>query len=95
MRKELHQQEVNLVAIRIRVFRPAQMMSQQGAKSFIAPHRRCLQELAKLMHLNTRIHVLKQLPGLFDRFLWWRIHSGFQIAVRRQIDHELPSQRGI
>jgi hypothetical protein len=95
MRKELNQKEVNLVAVGIGVFLPAQMMNQQCAQSFIAAHRRRLQKLAKLMHLNPRVHVGQQLPGLFDRFLRRRIHTSFQIAVRWQINHELASQRGI
>src|ERR1700680_2914140 len=47
------------------------------------------------MHLNTLVHVEEQLPGLFDGFLGRSIHGGFQIAVRRQLDHEFPGQRGI
>jgi hypothetical protein len=95
MGKELNQQEVNLVTVGIGVFLPAQMMNQQSAQGFIAADRRGLQELTKLMYLNARVQVSKQLPGLLDRFLRRRIHAGFKIIVVRQINHELPSQRSI
>jgi hypothetical protein len=72
------------------MIRPAQMMKQQRPQSFVAAYSRCLQELAQLMHLNARIHVLKQLPGLFDRFLGRRIDSGFQIAMRWDARHATP-----
>jgi hypothetical protein len=95
MRKELNEQEINLVAVGIGLLLPMQMMKQQGPQSFVTAYGRRLQELAKLMHLNAGIQVGKQLPGLFDRFLRRGIHASFEIGVRWQIDHEFPCQRGV
>ena len=66
MGKELHQQKVNLVAVRVGVFRLAQMMNQQGAQTVIAAQGCGLQKLAQLVNLDVGIHVGKQLPGLLD-----------------------------
>ena len=95
MGEELNQEKVDFVTVGIGMLLPAQVMNQQSAQSFVAAGGRGLQELAKLMHLNAGVHVQKQLPGLFDGFLGRGIHGGFEIAVRWQIEHEFPSQRGI
>ena len=92
MGKELDQQEIDLVAVRVHPGCPAEMVLQQGLQTFFAGQTRGLKELAQLMDLDLLVHFEKPLAGLFHGLLRRIFHAGFEIGARGQFDHKLPSQ---
>jgi hypothetical protein len=82
MRKELNQQEVDLVAIGAVALQLVQIVLKHYAQAILASQSRGLQELAQLMHLYVLIHIHKPLASLFDRLLRHTLYPGFQITTR-------------
>ena len=95
MGKELDQQEIDLVAVRVNPGGAVEMVLQQGLQAFFAGQARGLQELAQLMDLDLLVHFEKPLAGLLDRLLRRIFHAGFQVGARGQFDHKLAPQSAV
>src|SRR6266436_3014784 len=88
MGKELDQEEIDLVAVRVNPDRPIEMVLQQGLQGFFAGQTCGLKELAQLMDFYFLVHFQEPSAGLLHRFLRWILHAGLQVGTRRgQLDH--------
>ena len=93
--KELHQQEIDLVAIRSGFLLLAQVVDQDRLQGLLGSQGRSLKKLAQLMNLNAFIRIDQPLPCLLDRFWGWSLHARLQVITRRQVNDELPCERSI
>src|SRR5882724_9043134 len=93
MGKELDQEEIDLVAVRVNPDRPIEMVLQQGLQGFFAGQTCGLKELAQLMDFYFLVHFQEPSAGLFHRFLWWNLQTGLQVGTRRgQLDDKFAPQ---
>ena len=95
MGKILDQQEVNLVAVRVKPCRAVQMVLEQGLQAFFAGQICGLKKLAQLMDLYLLIHFQEPLAGAFHGLLCGFFKTCFQILTSGQVDHKLASQCSI
>ena len=85
----LHQQEVNLVANRIRFGSLRQKMLDQAQQAFLGYQGIGLQELAQLVHLNLAVHLLQPLPGLLHGLFAGSFDAGLKLGAGLHVNREL------
>ncbi len=88
----LHQQEINLVADRVRLRCFRQKMLQQRQHSLGIHYRTGLEELAQLMHLDALVHFVQPAGGLFDHFFARSLDASLEFRVRLHVDGELTRE---
>src|SRR5262249_32727326 len=83
---------IDLIAHNVIPDWPRKKMLQQVEQLLLADQRTGLQELAKLVHLDGVIHLVKPLVGLLHRLFTGRIDPGLEIVAGFNVDGELAGE---
>ena len=88
----LHQQEINLVANRVRFCLSWPENADQAQQAFLSDQRIGLQELAQLVDLNLAVHLFEPLPGLLHGFFAGSLDAGLKLGAGLDVDGELARE---